>query len=178
MDISDNWKRALASTEIIRSRVQGLMTLSDTSVPYVLLCESSVNEGDTVVRKGEVIVHRPSLLIPPNNPQFSGFDLDKGKNLSDDSLVNFLLIRGVTIPSMYYNNQTSSLDIYEGSLSKAIKEYTELFQQEENVTTGLITGLQDCWPFSLLIFICSQIARNADQDIRRLLKEFHKKGQN
>ena len=175
MDFDSIWKKALANTEIIRSRVQALMTLSDTRVPYVFLSESSINEGDTVVRKGEVVVRKPSLLIPPNNPQFSGFEFGGDKNFNENSLINFLLIRGVTIPSMYYNNQTSSLDIYEGSLSQAIKEYAESLQQQENVTTGLIAGPEDCWQFSLLIFICSQIAKNAEHDIRKLLKDYHKK---
>ena len=175
MDIDDIWKRALSSTEIIRSRVQALLTGADTHVPYVLLSESSINVGDTVIRKGEVIVRKPSLLIPPNNPQFRGFEFENKENFNENSFINFLLVRGVMIPSMYYNNQTSSLDIYEGSLSQAIKEYTQLLQQEENVTTGLIAGHEDCWQFSLLIFICSQIARNAEHDIRKLLKDYHNK---
>ncbi len=179
MDFDTIWKKALANTEIIRSRVQALLTVSDTRVPYVFLSESSINVGDTVVRKGEVLVRKPALLVPPNNPQFSGFEFDNENSFNENSLINFLLIRGVTIPSMYYNNQTSSLDIYEGSLSAAIKEYTESLQQQENVTTGLIAGPEDCWQFSLLIFICSQIAKNAEHDIRKLLKDYHdKKNQN
>jgi hypothetical protein len=86
-----------------------------------------------------------------------------------------LIVRGVSIPSLRYDNRTSSLDIYEGKLSKAIKYHEKLLQQQENVHAGLLVGPEDCWQFSILIFICSQIIRNADQDIRRLLNEYHKK---
>jgi len=174
MDFEKMWGKALKYTEIIRSRVRSLSMAGDTHVPYVLLSESSINLGDTVVRKGEVLVHKPSLFIPPNNPQFQGFEFD-GKAFDQDSLVNFLIVRGISLPSLRYDNKTNSLDVYEGKLSKAIKHYEETLQQREDVHTGLVAGPEDCWQFSILIFICSQIVKNADQDIRRLLDEYHKK---
>jgi len=175
MDFNKIWARALKNTEIIRTRIQTLMTMGDTRVPYVLLSESSINEGDTVVRKGDVLVQRPSLIVPPNNPQFEGFELDSlddGHNFEQNSMINFLLVRGISLPSMHYDNKTSSLDIYEGKLSNAIKHYNDLFQQQENIKTGLISGPEDCWQFSLLIFICTQIARNAEIDMKKLLDEY------
>jgi hypothetical protein len=175
MDIEKAWNKALRSTEIIRSRVSALMTHKSTHVPYILLSESSVNLGDTVVRKGEVLVERPSIIVPPNNPQFSGFDFEDGQQFNENSLINFLLVRGITLPSLRYDNKTSSLDIYEGKLGNAIKHYESLMQQQENVSAGLIAGPDDCWQFSILVFICAQISRNADADIRKLLEEFRKK---
>ncbi|VAX35795.1 hypothetical protein MNBD_UNCLBAC01-320 [hydrothermal vent metagenome] len=174
MDLSEIWNKALSHTEIIRARVQALLTIGDTHVPYVLLSESSINIGDTVVRKGKVLVEKPTLVLPPNNPQFSGFDFNQQENLDPSSMLNFLMIRGIALPSMRYDNKTSSLDIYEGKLSKAITHYEDKFQQQENVSTGLIAGPEDCWQFSLLIFVCSQIARNAETDIKKLMDE-HKR---
>jgi hypothetical protein len=175
MDFYDSWTKALQSTEIIRSRVQGLMTFKDTNVPYILLSESSINEGDTVVRTGEVVVEKPAIILPPNIPQFLGFEFEKGQDTGKDSLINFLLIRGVSLPSLKYNNQTYSLDIHEGKLSEAVKYYNDILQRQENVSSGLVVGPEDCWQFSLLLYICTQVARNANTDIRNLLKEFHDK---
>lgn len=175
MDIYKAWERALRETEIIRTRVQGLMTFQDTSVPYVLLSESLVNVGDTVVRKGEVVVEKPSLILPPNLPQLKGFDLEETFDDAQENFFNFLLVRGVVLPSLRYNNRTSSLDVFEGKLSQAIQFHQEALQHQENVTTGLITGPEDCWPFSLLIFTCAQVAKNANQDIRKLLDEYKKR---
>lgn len=177
MDFEAAWKKALKNTEIIRNRIHGLQTKDHTQVPYVLLCESSINVGDTVVRQGEVIVQKPALFLPPNNPQFSGFEFEQedSARIDQNSLVNFLLVRGITLPSLQYNNSTSSLDIYEGRLSQAIEHYKKKLQQEENVLTGLIAGPEDFWQFSLLIFICTQIARNAEVDIRHLLEQYRNK---
>ena len=175
MDMQDAWGRALKNTEIIRTRVSALQTFQDTAVPYILLSESTVNEGDTVVRKGEVVVARPSLILPPNIPQFEGFEFEEKKNFNQNSMINFLLVRGVALPSLRYNNQTSSLDIYEGSLSQAIKHHLDQLQELENVSTGLLAGPEDVWQFSIMIFICSQVARNSQMDIQRLFEEFKKR---
>lgn len=174
MDIHEIWAKALKHTEIIRPRVRGLMTLRETQVPYLVLSESSVNPGDTVVRRGELLVEKPSLILPPHLPQFTGFEFENN-DMQEDAFINFLLVRGISLPSLRYNNSTNSLNVYEGDIEKAIAHYKEMLQQEENVSTGLIAGPEDCWQFSVLIYICSQIVRNADADIRHLMQEFKKR---
>jgi len=177
MDIEKAWTTALKNTEILRSRVQALQTFHDTRVPYIFLAESKINLGDTVVRKGEILVQKPSLILPPNIPQFQGFEFETENSWQENSIINFLMVRGVAMPSMKYNNTTHSIDIYEGKLNAAIKHYLDFLQSHENVLTGLLTGPEDCWQFSVLIFICSQIARDARMDIKKLLAQF-KKGKN
>jgi len=171
MDFYEAWNKALKKTEIIRSRVSRLQTHAETNVPYILLSSSTINPGDTVVRKGKVLIEKPSLLVPPNIPQFEGFDFDQDGHTREDSVVNYLLVRGIHLPSMRYNNQTYTLDVHEGDLDKAIRHYHNLLQRRESVQTGLIVGPEDCWPFSLLLFVCSQVAKNAEADIKRMLDE-------
>ena len=175
MDIYEVWEKALKNTEIIRPRVQGLMTFKETHISYILLSESSVNVGDTVVRKGEVILEKPSLILPPNTPQFSGFEFEKDQKVDENSVINFFLVRGISIPSLRYSNRTSTMDIYEGNLNKAVSFYKEFLQQKENVHTGLLLGPEDCWQFSVLIYSCSQVVRNADTDIRNLMNAYKKR---
>jgi len=169
------WEKALKNTEIIRARVKSLMTKIDTNVPYILLSESSVNIGDTIVRKGEVVIAKPALIMPPYSSFFSGFEFDEKENLGQDALINFLLVRGISLPSLKYDNKTNSLDIHEGALSSAVKYYKEELNMKEDVTSGLLVGPEDCWQLSLLIFICTQISRNAENDINKLLEDFHKR---
>ena len=178
MDIQNNWEKALKNTEIIRSRVQDLMTFADTKVPYIFLSESSVNIGDTVVRKGEILVEKPAIILPPNVPSFEGFDFEPGKISGEESVINYLLVRGVTLPSLKYNNQTFSLDIHEGKLGQALKYYKSQLESREDVHTGLVVGPEDCWQFSVLIFICSQVAKNAQTDIKKLWNDYRKQNFN
>ncbi len=176
MDLQQSWDKALRNTEIIRSRLQDLMTFSDTHVPYILLSESTINLGDTIVRTGEVIVERPSLILPPHVPQFNGFEFDQdGVGADENSIVNFLIVRGIAMPSLKFNNKTNSLDLFEDKLHHAVKHYKNMLQYKEDVHTGLIVCPEDCWQFSVIIFICAQIIKNANTDIKRLLDEYRKK---
>ena len=175
MDIHASWSKALKQTEIIRFRLQPLHTFEATHLPYVFLAESSVNLGDTVVRKGEVMVDKPSIVLPSDLPQLEGFDFEQESKLNQDLLTTFLLVRGVRFPSFKYQNKTQSLDLFEGRLKAAIDRYGREFHQEENISTGLIVGPEDCWQFSVMIFICMQVQRSADSDIRKLMDDYRKK---
>ena len=176
MDIEKTWERALKYTEIIRPRVKPLDTSKTTHLPYIFLAESSINIGDCVVRKGETLVEKPLILLPPGLPQLDGFDFRDASRQQEEMITNFFLVRGIEFPSLKYNNKTYSLDIFEGRLSRAIKEYTQELQKEENVTSGLIIGPDDCWQFSVLIFICTQILRSADNDIKSFMNRWNREG--
>jgi len=174
MDMQDKWEKALRKTEIIRPRIQELLTFSATELPYIFLSESSINLGDSVVRKGKIHAEKPSLILPMGLPQFEGFELKQELRANEDILANFFIVRGIKFPSLKYNNETYSLDIFEGSLKKAILHYRNKLQREENMTTGLIVGPEDCWQFSILLYICTQIIKSADGDIKRLMENFKK----
>jgi len=175
MDSTLAWEIALRETNIIRSRVTGLQTFSETHVPYILLSPSTINEGDTVVRTGEVLVHRPSLILPPHIPQLEGFNFEGEDSFHENTMINFLMVRGITLPSMKYDNKIFSLNVFEGKIDDAIGVYGNRLQREENTSAGLICGPDQVWQLSLLIFVCSQIAKNSSTDIRRLLDEYHNK---
>ncbi|MFH1868098.1 MAG: hypothetical protein ABH843_03915 [Candidatus Omnitrophota bacterium] len=175
MDIMERWEKALKSTEIVRSRVHPLLTFETTKLPYIFLAESAVNTGDSVVRKGSVFVEKPSIVLPDNSPQLEGFDFNSEFDLSEAMVINFLLVRGVRFPSYKYNNKVNSLDVYEGRLKKAIDHYKYKLQRKEDVHAGLIIGPEDCWQFSILIFICTMVARSAGKDIQGLLDDMERK---
>lgn len=172
MNIQEGWEKALKHTKIIRPRAQELLTFSATKVPYTFLSESTLNLGDTVVRNGEVLVEKPSIILPSNLPQFEGFDFEENLHFNQDTILNFLLVRGVSFPSFKYNNKTQSIDIYENHIEKAIEFYSNKLQHEEDVHRGLVVGNDDCWQFSIFIFIATQILKSADTDIKRLLDRF------
>ncbi|MBI4353560.1 MAG: hypothetical protein HY593_06530 [Candidatus Omnitrophica bacterium] len=176
MSVQEGWEKALKHTEIVRPRVQPLHSFEATRMPYMFLAESSVNSGDTVVRKGEVVVERPAIFLPFPAPHFEGFHFQEEMKFNEDFLINFLLVRGITFPSLKYDNQTDSIDVFEGRLSQAIQHCLNRLQREEDIRTGLIMGTEDTWQFSVLIFICSQVARNADQDVKSFLEELRKRG--
>ena len=175
MDIHNSWVKALKQTEIVRFRLQPLHTFQTTHLLYVFLAESAINRGDSVVRKGEVLVEKTSIVLPSDLPQLEGFEFEKESKLNQDLLTTFLMVRGVRFPSFKYENKTDSLDIFEGRLQAAIDRHSRQLAQEENVSAGLIVGPEDVWQFSILIFVCLQVQRSAEGDIRKLMDEYRKR---
>jgi hypothetical protein len=171
MNIYEQWEKSLKSTEIVRPRIKPLLTDSHTELPYIFLAESAVNKDTTVVRKGKIIVEKPMIILPPNMPQFDGFD-EMGQN---KTTVDFLLLRGVSFPSFKYNNRVALLDIYNAKLSKGIDHYKSELQKAEDVHCGLIIGPEDCWQCSIIVFVAMMISRSAEQDLKKLLNNYHKK---
>lgn len=172
MNIQDYWEKALRHTEIVRPRVQPLSVYAATQLPYLFLAESAVNPGDSIVRKGEVLVEKPGIVLPSDAPQLQGFESEDKNAWNMEGMINFLFVRGIRFPSFKYNNKVRNLDVYEGKLKQAVDHHLNQLQEKENVSTGLVIGPEDCWQFSVLIFVASQVSRQAEGDMRRLLDDY------
>lgn len=175
MDIQELWDKARKETELIRLRVLELSSFEPTHVPYIFLAESSVNRGDTVVRKGHVLVEKPSILLPGLSPQFEGFRFDEDMRLSEQSVATFLLIRGVQFPSLKYRHELSALDLFEGPLADAIRQHSDKLAHAEDTQTGLVVGPEESWQFSVLLLVGALVIRSAEGDIRRLLEAWRRR---
>jgi len=173
MDIDALWQKALKQTELVRLRALDLATFETTMLPYIFLGESSVNAGDTVVRRGQVLVDRPALILP--SAQLEGFAFESDWQVREEAVLNFLLVRGVRFPSMRYRHELSSLDVREESLQTAITHFTEQLKSAEDLSTGLVVGPEEAWQFSVLILVASLVSRSAEHDLRRLLDEWHRR---
>ena len=175
MDIQALWEQARTRTEIVRMRLQDLPTFEAAVVPYIFLAESSVNQGDTVVRRGQVRIERPSIVLPSFAPQFDGFEFDSAAHLGAEALSTFLLVRGIQFPSLRYRHELSSLDLLEETLQKGIERFTRQLTAAEDITTGLVVGPEAAWQFSLLLLVGALVIRSAEGDVRRLLEAWRKR---
>ncbi|MEA3488744.1 MAG: hypothetical protein U9R44_00160 [Candidatus Omnitrophota bacterium] len=172
MDIEQLWEKAREKTEVIRGRVNALPTFAHARVPYIFLAESVVNEGHTVIRKGKIIIERPLILLPEDLPQFEGFDFEEELDIDQGAVQMFFLMRGIRFPSLKYNNTVEKLDLEESSLAKSVEKHKKQLEREENVSTALILGPEDCWQFSILLYMASLVGRCARNDIINLMDRF------
>ncbi len=175
MDIQALWDKARKQTEVIRMRMLDLAVFEATAVPYIFLAESALNQGDTIVRKGQIIIERPAIILPNFSPQFEGFEFDAAFQLSDQAVATFLLVRGVQFPSMKYRHQLSSLDLLEQPLQKVIEQFGRQITMAEDVQTGLVVGPEEAWQFSVLLLVGALVIRSAEGDVRRLLEDWQKR---
>ncbi len=174
-DLQELWDKARRRTEIFRMRLQDLATFDTTVVPYCFLAESSLNQGDTVVRRGSVLIERPGIILPSFSPQFEGFPFDPALHLNNDSLSTFLLVRGIQFPSLKYRHQLSSLDVVERSLQQAIEECADRLAADEDVTTGLVIGPEEAWQFSILLLVGALVVRSSEGDLQRILDAWRRR---
>jgi len=177
MSLQEKWERAIGETKILRPRLRGLLAFENTELPYTCLTKSVVNVGDTVVRKGKVVVHKPMIVLPRDLPQFEGFEFERDfDEVDEDEIGRFLLMRGVSFPMLKYSNQTYTVNLFEGPLGKAIGHFSRQLERKEDVHSGLITGPEDSWQFSVLIYVGTLAIRSAPHDIERLLDYLNKHG--
>ena len=176
MDLEEKWERAARETKIVKYRLRNLLSFDSTELPYVALGSSAINAGDTVVRKGKVIVHRP-LIILPHGPsaQFQGFDFEDDLNLSGDDIRRFLLMRGISFPTLKYRNETHALDIFEGNVDKAVAYFSDQLGRKEDIYSGLITGPEDAWQLSVLMYVAAMAVRSASTDIEQIIEELRRR---
>lgn len=174
MELEEQWEKAVNSTEILRFRLPKLATFKITDVSYIFLAESLVNLGDTVVRRGKIYIHKPAIILPGNMPNFEGFDFEDNLEVSEETVKTFFLVRGITFPSLKFKNETSSVDIYEDSLQKAIEHFKDKLEKSEDVDVGLIVGPADCWQFSIIIYTGMLMAKSTDSDLKWFEEKFKK----
>jgi len=176
MDLHEAWEKASKETEMIRCRRSLLSPCRTEELSYVFLSESEVNIGDTLVRKGKVLIHRPSIILPQHCPQLEGFGFDKDYGVNNEMVKTFLLIRGVTLPSLEFTNEIAGMALHEGPLDYAIDHYLDEFEKVEDIDTSLVSGPGECYQFSVLVFIAAMVGRSASSDLEKLMKDLRKKG--
>ncbi len=174
MDIEQLWEMAQQKTEIVRGRIKGLSTFENTAVPYIFLAETTANERRTIVRKGKVLIERPLILLPEDLPQFEGFDFEETLDLEQGAVQMFFLMRGVRFPSLKYNNIVGKLEVEAARPSKTVEKYKKNLEKKENVNTALLIGPNECWQFSILLYMASLVGRCVRSDITNLINKFRR----
>jgi len=176
MDLHEAWEKATSETEMIRCRKNLLSPCRTEELTYIFLSESEVNLGDTLVRRGKVLVHKPSIILPHHCPQFEGFEFDEEFGANSEMLKTFLLVRGVSLPSLEFTNEIAGMDLHEECLDGAIDYYLDEFERDEDIDTALICGPGECYQFSILFFVAAMVGRSASSDLEKLLRDMKKKG--
>jgi hypothetical protein len=164
MDIERDFPRALRETRIHRRRNSRLLTVGTTELPYILMGESLVNVGDTVIRSGIVRVEQPNIVIVHRPPhEFNGFE----ESEEDDTNGAMVAVgRMASFPPGKYSNIDTHLEIFEGSIENALEQYMTRLDRSEDASSGLLTGPVDIWPMSLMVYVGMMVAQSASADIQ------------
>ncbi len=175
MNPIESWHQALRETAVLRPRLKPLETFEATDLPYWLLTEVADHSSRTRVRRGRIEVAKPSLLLPPDSPQFEGFRAEGIPEPDWRLLSGFLLVRGVSFPSFKFSHVAAEGEILEENMKTAAGKCRDRLERTEDISTTLLVGPDANWLFSLLVFVALQAARSAEGDVRKILEQYRGK---
>ena len=166
MNFEEKYRYALEHSKIHRYRQSNLFTFGTTRLPYVLAARSSINSGESIIRRGEIVTEKPSIMLQNNEPSFSGFSDNDG----DAQQLSVLFGRRFHLPAMRYRNDNASMDLSTKNVTQVINESLEALDRENNLRTAVISGPEDCWQFSLIIYAGEMMQRSAPGNIREMIE--------
>eukprot|EP00898_Chlorokybus_atmophyticus_P004936 jgi/Chlat1/5443/Chrsp36S05414 len=158
--LEDSIARSFLETKIHRQRKASLLETTETKLPYILLSESEVCKGDTVVRQGVVVVQKPVLLLldgSHRHADFEGFESESQYNSM------FALARAVSFPAGKYRNIDVSLDVHELPVEDTLENLWKKLEREGDSQTGLLTGPPEHWPMCVLAYVAQVWVEEGDR---------------
>jgi hypothetical protein len=162
---------AVRSTKILRARKNYLFTFGNTRLPYVMVANSLINAGSSIIRTGEVVVEKPQIIIANDSSAFEGFDIDR--SLVDLDQVKFALMsRGISFPQMNYKNSTQFLEVVSDKLEVIIERQMNQFEDANDSRVGLIQCREDTWNLSLLHYVLTQVIRSSTSNMQEYLERY------
>jgi hypothetical protein len=159
------WARAQVDTKIHRSRKHDLYTFGSTALPYFFIAKSSINSGDSIVRRGEVKTEKPTLFFGGNNgSHFDGFSDNDEQN--GDAM---LFSRAFRFPNLNVANQGMSMEVVSRENHDLCDEMMHDLDLQRDSRTAVIEGPEDLWALSLLIYASQMTQRSAAGNVKDIL---------
>lgn len=161
------YRQALDNTVVHRERQSSLFTFGATRLPYYFVAESAINKGDTVIRKGEISTDKPALFTPDNLPNFSGFGDEYEGHEKEMSVV---LGRVFHLSGLHYKHEGNQLEVVTKEMNRVIDEYQTELDQSHNHRTAIISGPEDCWALSLVVYASKMTQKSAESNMNDIMQ--------
>ena len=163
MAFQDKFEEAWRKTKILRPVEKKLFTFGDTRLPYFLVAASLVNPGDTVVRKGIVVVDRPIIYAPsPGHPLFEGFG-EKGEQVA-----GLVIQRLMRLPPYKYKNEAARLYVASDPLDRVVARLNQKLDRDNDHLCVIIQTLADMWEVSLMRYVAERMIKSIPSNLREL----------
>jgi hypothetical protein len=163
--------RATDETQLLRTRKNDLYTFGATSLPYIFLAHSAINEGDTIVRRGEIQTEKPAILFGGDQQShFEGFEEEGHEEL------RVLFMRAFKMPNLNVQNQDMHLDVVSKELEELGDQFMNDLDRENDSRTAVIRGPEDLWGISLLIYAGEMTRRSAPGNMKEIMKREQRGG--
>ncbi|MFW6134384.1 MAG: hypothetical protein ACOC5R_02280 [Elusimicrobiota bacterium] len=163
MDNKNLFKKALKHTHILKMPKQNISTFGTTNVDYYVL---SSLKGETRIRNGKVISHRPEIISPSKISEiFEGFGED-----TEDVAKELYQTLGKNPKMLNYRFSNKHRSVSESGLTlyEVFKNIKKEIEKKGNNLSAIIKGDEDTWQISIMKFIVEFTLKSADDNITDL----------
>jgi len=173
MNIVEAFEYTSRHMRVLRARKHLLYTFGDTKMPYITLSESSEDNREVIIRRGEVIAERPRIAIPgqDNTLCCEGFDFSE---IEAESVPIFLMRRMGMPPARYINKSIASIE--RGPMSAILARTVAILDQQNDIRTGVITSPNKFWHLAVLLYAGQQAMRSAPANVAEQLEHWMRQG--
>ncbi len=169
MNLDEKVQRALEESVVHRRRKQDLFTFGTTRLPYVFIANSSINTGCTLIRNGEINTDKPNIFIGNPQPSLEGFGEEEG----EDQAMALLMARRFRFPPLKVENRGAPIEVRETELERVVDDEMKRLDGNQDSKTAVISGPEDGWQFSLLLYAMQLTQQSAVGNLKDFLDRGH-----
>ena len=171
MNSAEMFQAALETTDIIKERKYSLFTFGITKLPYFFVGRSEFDPHDTVIREGRVVVEKPHIIVPGNNPMFEGFEFDEDMPVDEGDIKYILMSRRIQLPSLRYINSEQSMDVENIAVDEKVSQLCNRLDSGSDTITAVIRGESRFFPLPLIIYVGKMILRSTGDNLTELFEK-------
>lgn len=165
MELDDAFRMAESNTAFVKVRKNLLYTFGSTRLPYICISQLRGDGDFVMVRSGEVLADKPQIALPGEMFAFEGFE-EFWEEFADGEPVVSLARRISMPPSKYVNKPEGKPSREAGPLDEVVGRIVNRLENDNDVRTGVITGPEEVWGLSVLLYVGSQVARSAQSNVQ------------
>jgi hypothetical protein len=164
--MDEKFKYVIQHTELIRAPRQELATFGSSVIDYWVITELA--ENISVVRDGRVIAERPRIVTPTYLTNVEGFS-EQAKRYIDMMAREHSSEAGVFYR---YKNEPKEMNVVSEPIREVIDKLATRVDEQHNLLSAIIKGVEELWDVSLLMFIYELTRRSFSTNVA----EFQRRG--
>ena len=174
-DIERRLKEAAQTTRIVRRREHSLYTFGNTKLPYAFFAASD-KANQAVVRKGNVLVERPQIMLPGTGASFEGFGNIDFDNAGGSVSIFAAISRLIRLPSLRYIHDSASKELIAKSAKGAADSAANDAEARGDSHLAVLEGRDELFLYSLMLYVGEMVARSAGDNVSEYLEHMKRGG--
>ena len=151
------FKKIMRQSQVLRMPKSNISTFDKTCFKYCYLSRYQKHKNKTCVRKGNIMVHKPLIMLPEYfHHMVNGFDQEEASDFADKILGSPK--KGIRTLGYRFKHTCEHTSIQLRPIEAiAMKMFMDMKDQPERI---IVTGHEDFWEICLLKFLFKIVERS------------------